>query len=219
MAVGRIGAGTFGAPRSRVRRPWLRSTPTSNSTGNPTIGTHLPGDLLIQTGTNGSGGTIPTADDSGEPGFWGSPVAAAAHPGTGQAHAVYIKQATRANHAIQWTNANGLRESWVVANGVYDTGTIQIVHGTNTTLDWPQLLGLKPCLILAHVVTNGAQTSFANVVTATGLTQRHQRTTASAAWAADSANALLTSFDPANTTFDSATAKWTAIVIPIRGRA
>lgn len=186
----------------------------SNSTGNPTLPTHSAGQLLVAIGTNGSSSTVPTVDQTG--GIWANNPVSLAHPSGSQAVALYWMVATGSSHTISWTNANGLRSVWALTNAAIDA--IGLTHGTSTTFDVDALTMAANCIVLQHVVTNGAQTSFAtSVVAPTGLTQRAARTTASAGWAGDSDTTLLSTYNPSSATFDTATLKWSSIAVSIKG--
>lgn len=207
LTTGRTGSGGVLVP---AYAGYAQST-----AGNPTLPTHSAGQLLVSIGSNGTSSTVPTVDQTG--GIWANNPVAQTHPGTAQAIAMYWMIATGSSHTVSWTNANGLRAVWVFSNAAIDaTG---LTNGTSTTIDIAALsMVASSCLVLQYVVTNGAQTSFAtSVVAPTGLTQRGQRLTASAAWAGDSDTTRLSSYNPASATLDTATTKWTALAVSIKG--
>jgi hypothetical protein len=187
----------------------------SSSSGNPTLPTHSAGQLLVAIGTDGSASTIPTVDQTG--GIWPNNPVAQAHPGTGQAIAMYWMYATASNHTVTWTNATNMRAVWVFSNASVDaTG---VTTSTGTALDIAALsMVATSCLVLQFVVCISAQTSFAtSVVTPTGLTQRAQKLTSAACWAGDSDTTRMSSYNPAAGTLDTTSAKTMALAVSIKG--
>lgn len=189
----------------------------SNNSGNPVLTTgagHVAGDKLLAIGSQGASGTIPTAVFGGATLLHG-----AAHSGGGQSAAIYLLEATASNHTIAWTGANGMRAVWNLGQDA----VVDVVHptyGTGTAFDIDAQPGMaEDCLILAYVVTAGAQTSFdTSAVALTGLTTRGTpKLTASATWAGDSDVAYYDAFNPAAGSLDTTAAKWTTLVVSIRG--
>lgn len=180
----------------------------AGQTGNPTIPTHEAGNLLVGFGPRAS--ATPATVDTGGWSLWG----AEPHGTTALSLAVYYKIAESGSETIAWTNSTSLRGVWVFENAVIDTLNFSQGNGT-TTLDWEaQPTMTAGSLVGIGLVANAAQTATSAVAPA-GFTQRANRNTSLAGWAGDSNATLLDSFDPANSTFDTAT-NWIAAVFSVK---
>jgi hypothetical protein len=128
----------------------------------------------------------------------------------------YQLVAVTSSNPVSWTGASGVRAVWVFRNAAIDT--IQISQGTGTTLDYDDLTGMTASsLVGLYYLSRGAQTAVsAAQPVSPALTQRTARNTSVAAWTGDSNTTLLSSFAPANTTFDTTTSGWMALDFSVK---
>lgn len=177
-----------------------------SSSGNPTLTGVAAGRLLVAAGNRPSA-TPATADWT----LWG----AEPHGTTALSLAIYWKIAAGSD-TITWTNATGQRAVWEFSDAAIDTLNFSQGAGT-TTLDFEAQPTMAPdSLVGMQVIINTAQTSIAAAVAGLGFTTRNARNTSVSAWAGDSNTTLLSSFDPANGTFDTS-GNWIAGVFTVKG--
>lgn len=183
---------------------------SSDGTTNPTVPAHQGGDLIINVASTGSSTTVPTATGAGN--VWLSE----SHSTQNAAIVAYQLVAVTSSNPVSWTGASGVRAVWVFRNAAIDT--IQISQGTGTTLDYDDLTGMTASsLVGLYYLSRGAQTAVsAAQPVSPALTQRTARNTSVAAWTGDSNTTLLSSFAPANTTFDTTTSGWMALDFSVK---
>jgi hypothetical protein len=208
LAAGRNGTG--GVVFATFKEYW------SNNTINPTItggNGHASGDLLL-TIAGGTSGTPPSIASG-----WGTAIHSAAHPSGSQSTAAYTRVASASNHTVAWTGQGGKISVWNLGPHA-QVDVLQRSTGTSTTFDVTDHAAMAPnCLILAYVITNGAQTDVETTVAATmGLTTRATtKLTAAMTWAGDSRTTYFNSYNPASSTLDTATIRWSAVVVSVKG--
>jgi hypothetical protein len=189
-----------------------------NGTGNPTLPAHQANDLIIDVTSSGSSTTppAPTAASAfeSEAILWDNQ----SHGTNSAAISAYYRVASASGRTTNWTGANGQRYSWVFRNAAIDQ--IAITEGTGTTLDFPELVGMAAnSLVGVYVMARVAQTNTAAVAVgllAGGFTQRVNKLTSSAAWVGDTNVTHLSSFNPANQTFDTGTNGWFALAFSVK---
>lgn len=178
----------------------------SSSSVDPALPTHQPGDLLIAI-CGAASATPPTADAGWN--AWGTPETA-----TGRSCAAFWKRATASNHTVTLTGESGLRAVWNFRGAALDTINFSSASST-TTLDWEaQPTMTANSLVGGFVYAIAAQTNI-GVVLPSGMTSRASKSTSVAGLAFDSDTTKLSSFDPANGTFDTSTS-WIACVFSVK---
>ena len=186
---------------------------SSSQTGDPTIPTHSSKNLIV-VACGAAATTIPTE----ETGNGWTRSFGVAHTGNNASVAVFTKYAVGSSNPINITGDSALRVAWVFENAIWDSAVN--AEGTNATLNFAAHTPAAPSLVGVFMYTPTAQTSaaaaFAGIL-ASGFTQRANRNLSSAGWAGDSGTNLLTSFDPADGTFDTSPAKWLCLSFAVRG--
>ena len=176
---------------------------------NPVPPAHVAGDLLVAVGVRQGSTVAPTADAAWT--LWGTE----SHGSVNLVIAVYYKIAVASGTTITWTNAGNLRAVWRFTTAAPDT--LNFSQGTSsTTLNFEaQPTMAANSLVGCYVLSLNAQTDI-SAITPDSLTERGKKNTASACWAGDSNTTLLSAYDPANETFDTAT-PWMAAIFSIKG--
>lgn len=170
---------------------------SNNSSGNPTPPAHQAGDLLIAAATTGNGtaAAVPSGWTD-----WGS-------LSTNISIRVVYCVAAGSGTTISWTGGVSGRPCWVFRNALRDDLQMLTAATLVAPCAWPDLTIASQAYVGVMAWKEGAQSNIA-VVAPAGITwtNRLTKNTATAAWMADSTS-LLTSFTPADGTFDNSTGR------------
>jgi hypothetical protein len=172
-----------------------------SSSGNPTVPTHIAGDLLVVAASANASATLPTATNFT---LWG-----AGASGNTCALAFLTQVAPAAGTTISLTGASGTRSVWVFRNA--ELGAVAYNNAASSTvMTWPALEGEEPIsFVCGYIMSRAAQTNIATAVAnaATGLNTTRGSTSATtpSRWVGDTTATYRASFPGYVGTFDSST--------------
>lgn len=191
--------------------PVLISSPTSQS-GNPAFTGHQVGDLLvaIAANSNAHSGAAPVA--TGGWTVWDS-----LFESTNRSISLVYKIATTTSETISWDIANGVRQNHVFRNAAIDN-RILITAASSTTLDWPELTPIEPdSIVCTYVMSRNSQTAVTAVELGGSYTNTATRNAVPAGLAQTSSPNLVSTFNPANGTFDTISSGHMVAVFSVKG--
>lgn len=204
------------APAVFYRPPVLISSPSKQDGTNPAFTNCQPGDLLVAIAANSNthSGVVPAATDSSG-GTWTAWSSLA--ESTNRSISIIYQYATTQSHTVVWNTVNGIRQNFVFRDADIDN-KILATFASSTTLDWPELTPITAnSIVCTYIMSRGAQTAATAVDLGGSYTSVSTRNLTPAGIVQTSSPNFVSSFNPSNDTFDTASSGHMVAVFSVKG--